>query len=182
MKHPSEETLALHAGNDLGWVARWSVGRHLAACDRCRREVAAFAALRATLPELGGISDLPWDRLASEMQSNIRRELAVREVPAHATEPRFQPARLAWGAAAAAVLIAAGVFLDPPAPRVIQANDAWVQATANGIQSRTGDRSFSLLNEGAGRVTYTAGAQGTIGARYTDPETGTVTMTKVYVE
>ena len=35
---------------------------------------------------------------------------------------------------------------------------------------------------GAGSVTYTVSAQGTMGARYTDPETGYVTMTKVYVE
>ena len=38
------------------------------------------------------------------------------------------------------------------------------------------------MHSGALRVTYSVGAQGTLGARYTDPETGNVTMTKVYVE
>ncbi len=57
-----------------------------------------------------------------------------------------------------------------------------VQATANGIQRRAGDRAFGLMHSGASSVTYTVGAQGTLGARYTDPETGNVTMTKVYVE
>jgi hypothetical protein len=63
-----------------------------------------------------------------------------------------------------------------------RANEPMVQATVNGIQSRSGDQAFGLMHSGASSVTYTVGAQGTLGARYTDPETGNVTMTKVYVE
>ena len=57
-----------------------------------------------------------------------------------------------------------------------------VQATANGIQGRAGDQAFGLMHAGAQNVTYSVGAQGTMGARYVDPETGNVTMNKVYVE
>ena len=67
-------------------------------------------------------------------------------------------------------------------PRMARGNEPIVQATVNGIQSRSGDQAFGLMHSGALDVTYMVGAQGTLGARYTDPETGNVTMTKVYVE
>ena len=54
MKHPNQATLALHAGGDLGFLARWRTSRHLARCEQCRDEVVAFEALREILPELGG--------------------------------------------------------------------------------------------------------------------------------
>ncbi len=57
-----------------------------------------------------------------------------------------------------------------------------MQATDHGIQRRSGDRTFGLMHIGAKDVTYTVGAQGTLGARYVDPETGVMTMTKLYVE
>ena len=68
MKHPNQATLALHAGGDLGFFARWRTERHLRECDRCRHEVDAFAATREIIPELADIpasstfaytSDLP---------------------------------------------------------------------------------------------------------------------------
>src|SRR5512133_3225192 len=55
MKHPSQEILALHAGGDLGWLAGWKTKRHVAACEKCADEVAAFSGLREALPELGEI-------------------------------------------------------------------------------------------------------------------------------
>ena len=64
MKHPSQEILALHAGGDLGWVARWKTARHLADCERCTAEVAAFGELRDALPELSQIPEVPWNRIA----------------------------------------------------------------------------------------------------------------------
>ena len=57
-----------------------------------------------------------------------------------------------------------------------------VQATANGIEQRAGDRGFALMHVGARDVTHTVSAQGTMGASYLDGSTGYVTMTKVYVE
>jgi len=72
MKHPNQATLALHAGGDLGFFARWRTERHLAQCDRCRDEVDAFVATREIIPDLAEIPELPWNRLAAEMRANIR--------------------------------------------------------------------------------------------------------------
>ena len=79
MKHPDEATLALHAGGDLGLIARWRTNRHLSRCERCREEVAAFQGLREVLPDLAEMPEVPWNRLAAEMKANIRLGLAAGE-------------------------------------------------------------------------------------------------------
>jgi len=77
MKHPTQATLALHAGGDLGPVARWRTERHIARCERCREEFAAFAEMRDIAADLGEIPEVPWSRLAAEMKANIRLGLAA---------------------------------------------------------------------------------------------------------
>ena len=187
MKHPSQEILALHAGGDLGWVERWKTAWHLADCERCTAEVAAFGELRDALPELSQIPEVPWNRIAGEMRANIRLGLAAGECvrsndrPLRDT-PLFTGARATLALASVLALMVTGLMLEGPAPRVAQSNEPVVQATVDGIQRRSGDQGFGLMHSGASSVTYTVGAQGTLGARYTDPETGNVTMTKVYVE
>src|SRR4051812_19645783 len=56
-RHPNQATLALHAGGDLGRFAAWRTSRHVAGCEECREEVAAFQGLREILPELNEIPD-----------------------------------------------------------------------------------------------------------------------------
>jgi hypothetical protein len=187
MKHPSQEILALHAGGDLGWMARWKTTRHLADCGRCAAEVAAFGRFRATLPELRQIPEVPWNRIAAEMRANIRVGLAASECVRESAgplrvSPLFSGARATLALASVLALMVSGLVLEGPAPRVARANEPVVQATSNGVQRRSGDQAFGLMHDGASSVTLTVGAQGTMGARYTDPETGYVTMTKVYVE
>ena len=82
----------------------------------------------------------------------------------------------------ASVPVTANRVSEGPTPRMPRSNEPMVQATVNGIQSRSGDQAFGLMHSGARSVIYTPGAEGTLGARYTDLETGNVTMTKVYVE
>ena len=187
MKHPSQEILALHAGGDLGWMARWKTARHLSGCQRCTAEVAAFVRFRETLPELKQIPEVPWNRVAAEMRANIRLGLAAGEcvrtsAAAWGDTPLFTGARATLALASVLALMVTGLMLEGPAPRMAPSNEPMVQATVNGIQSRSGDQAFGLMHSGASSVSYTVGAQGTLGARYTDPETGQVTMTKVYVE
>jgi hypothetical protein len=187
MEHPSQEVLALHAGGDLGWMARRKTARHLAGCQRCALEVAAFGELREMLPELKQIPEVPWNRIAADMRGNIRLGLAAGECvrpsgQAKRDSPLFSGARATLALASVLALMVTGLVLEGPAPRMARANEPMVQSTVNGIQSRSGDQSFGLMHSGASSVTYTVGAQGTLGARYTDPETGNVTMTKVYVE
>jgi len=79
MKHPNEATLALHAGGELGALARWKTGRHVSRCEQCRDEVEAFIGLREIVPDLAEIPEVPWNRLAAEMKANIRLGLAAGE-------------------------------------------------------------------------------------------------------
>jgi len=188
MKHPSSEILALYAGEDLGWVARWKTARHLAGCERCTAEVTAFSEFRESLTELNQMPEVPWNRIAAEMRANIRLGLAagecVRSQRPLFDSPLFTGARAAVAMASILALMVTGLMLERPVPRIARSNEPMVQATADGIQRRSGEQSFGLMHSGVSvkSVTYTVGAQGTLGARYTDPETGYVTMTKVYVE
>jgi anti-sigma factor RsiW len=188
MKHPSQEILALQASGDLGLVQRWKTKLHLEGCPACRDEVAAYADMREVLPELNEIPEVPWNRIAAEMRANIHLGVVAGECVREsatpvAASPLFSAARatLVFGGVLAALIV--GFVLQHPAP--VSASEPMVQATSggDGIQRRAGDQSFGLMNSaGAKSVTYSVSAQGSMGARYVDPETGNVTMTKVYVE
>ena len=189
MKHPTQATLALHAGGDLGWVARWRAERHLAQCERCRSEVAAFAGLREILPDLNETPELSWNRLANEMKANIRLGLAAGEC-VRGDEPLreslFTRSRAVVAVASVIALLVTGLVLQHPGPRAGAGGfDAVVvQSTADGegIQVWEGGRALRLLHPGAQNVTYSVGAQGAIRARYVDPETGYVTVNNVYAQ
>jgi hypothetical protein len=188
MKHPNQATLALHAGGDLGPIARWRARRHLARCAECREEVAGFEQLRQLLPSLDDAQDIHWNRLAAEMKANIRLGLAAGEC-VRADEPAgagliWPGARVGVALASAAVLLAAGLVLLRPGPIAAWETGVVVQATADGIQVREGGQSLGLMHSGTSReaVTYQAGAQGSVEARYVDSETGYVTVNKVEVE
>jgi hypothetical protein len=196
MTHPNQVTLALHAGGDLGLWARWNTQRHLSKCDLCRDEVAAFAGVREILPELAEIPEVPWNRLAAEMRANIRLGLAAGEcihaVGVHSGDgplgdrplrqsPLFTGARAAVAFASIVVMVVTGLMLTHPSP-VAGKEGPLVQATENGIQIRAGGQAFRLMNVGAKAVTYSASADGSMGARYVDPETGYVTINNVYVQ
>jgi hypothetical protein len=194
MRHPNEGTLALYAGGDLGFVAGWRTERHLAKCDTCRDTVAAFTELREVLPELAEIPEVPWNRLAAEMRANIRLGLAAGECVGIGDLDEDAPARESiWfncGRAAVAfasvvAMVCMGLMLERPFPvatPVMAREGPVVQATENGIQVRDGGSAFRLMNTGAKFVTYSASADGSMGARYVDPETGYVTINNVYVE
>jgi hypothetical protein len=182
MKHPNRATLALHAGEDLGPLARWRTGRHLAKCEACRAEIAAFDAVRGILPELSPVPEVPWNRLAAEMKANIRLGLAAGDAPRRETAP-FAWTRAAVAFASAVVVVAAGLALQHGSPRMAKTGFQGVelQTTANGgIQVREGNGALGLLDNGAKDVNYTAGAQGSMRAQNVDSETGYVTETTVY--
>jgi anti-sigma factor RsiW len=185
MKHPGQAILALHAGGDLGPLARWRTERHLAKCDECRAEVARFRWAEAILPELAEIPEVPWNRLAAEMKANIRLGVAAGEcvrggeAPLWGT-PLFTRTRAAVAFAGVVVLMFTGLVLEYPAPVAPRFDGVVVQTTAHGIQVREGGRALRLLQPGAQDVQYSVGAQGVLRARYVDPETGYVTINNVY--
>jgi anti-sigma factor RsiW len=188
MKHPSQATLALHAGGDLGPIARWRTERHLTRCERCREEVAAFETVRDMLPGLAQIPEIPWNRLAAEMKANIRLGLAAGEcvrgtLPLRDT-PLFTGARAAVAFASILALMATSFILERPVPQLAKDERPMAQATGNGIEVSGNGQTLRLMHPGGGDVdvTFSVGAQGTVGARYTDPKTGYMTINRVYAE
>ena len=182
MKHPNQATLALHAGGDLGRIARWRTGRHVARCERCREEMAAFEGLRQALPDLDEMPEMNWNRLAAEMKANIRLGLAagecVRSSEPLGRTPLFGGARALVAMASLMALVVAGLVLQHPAPVMVDEPGIVVEATADGIRASEGGQAMGLLTSGAEKrdVTYTVGAQGSMEARYVDRDTGYVTV------
>lgn len=188
MKHPSETTLALYSGGDLGLLARSGVRRHLARCPRCRGEAAAFEGAREALA--GAANEIPaevnWRRLAAEMKANIHVGLAAGECVGPETRA---PSWLGWRAAATLVpvtlVLVLGWWLLPSRPgvtRVPETEGIVLEATAGGIELRQQGRSLALQHPGGGDVTYSANVEGTLRARYVDSETGQVTINNVYAQ
>jgi len=194
MNHPDQATLALHAGGDLGPIARWRTSRHITHCDRCREEVAAFAGMIEILPELGEMPEVPWSGLSAEMKANIRLGLAAGECVRPGEVPLrkslFSGARAAVAMASAAALLVTGLMIEWPVKRPNFArfggrmfeSGIVLESTKDGIEVGQGRQALQLRNAGASAVTYSVGAEGSIGARYLDPKTGYVTINNVYVE
>jgi len=181
--------LALHAGEDLGAFARWRTARHLSRCEECRNEIAAYERMRNILPELAETPEIHWNRLAAEMTANIRLGLAAGECVRRAADsyrrPRLTGFRAAVAFASMAALVAAGITLEHPSPAPAETAVGMIaEATpdSGGIQMREGSQAFRLLHSGAAKVTYSAGAQGSMEARYVDRETGYVTVNRVDVD
>jgi hypothetical protein len=193
MTHPNQSTLALYAGQDLGWFARRRTERHVAHCGECRDEVQAFVSARDTLVALNELPAISWNRLAAEMKANIRLGLEAGEcVRGERPAGRLPVFAMLSGARAFAAcasvmaLVAAGLFLErptPPAPLAAAASEnSILRATATGIELNQGGQTLSLLHVRSGDVTYSAGAQGSMRAGYVDSDTGNVTINNLYVQ
>lgn len=193
--HPPETDLALLAGGDCSSWRTFLLHRHLARCGDCRDILSSYTELRSAVAENTGTGfpadPARWDRLAAEMRANIRVGLAagecVREIPPRniLLRPRAWNPQLVMGTALALLLAGAGVFLRGLLPRenapdVVHA--AVVQSTGAGVEVRTGTGSMTLLNHGTEGGNQTVTSDGAIRASYVDGNTGTVTVTSVYVE
>ena len=188
MSHPGEVVLALYAGGDLGLVERWSAARHIGRCVDCRRSVEALRAARESVRDSAGAmpADVNWASLAAEIKANIRVGLAAGECVGGA---EGVPARAGWKTAIALVpvtlVVLAGVWLQrsqPSNPAASQPEGIVLEATSQGIELRQGEGVLALRNPPASTVTYSVSAEGTLGARYVDSETGYVTIAHVYAE
>lgn len=193
MTHPNQSTLALFAGRDLGWLARWRTARHLSGCAECRAEVRAFAAARENLMALDELPSLSWNRLAIDMKANIRLGLAAGECVGGdsgqagrmAGFQAISSGRALAACASVMILAAAGVWLERPMPNrpAVQASqESVLRATANGIELNQGGETLSLLHVRSDTAIYSAGAQGSMRAGYVDSDTGNVTINDLYVQ
>lgn len=190
MKHPQHGTLALYAGGELAWWSRFRVGRHLAACESCARQVEEFQSLREFLEDAGG--ELPvsvhWHGLASEMKANIRVGLAAGRCVGQAAPDQV---RVPWRTPALALpvllVIVVGWLLEsvvPPAHlRIVPAASTTVvlDATSAGIGVEQNGHGFRLLHPRAENVVSSVRG-GSLRSRYVDGETGQVTISHVYAE
>jgi hypothetical protein len=185
MKHPNQAALALYAGGDLGFFARWRTDRHLAKCESCGEEVAAFQATREIVTDLTEIPDIPWNRLAAEMRANIRLGLAAGECVRSETPLRerrvFTGVRAAVAMASIVTLAITGLVMEPRTGEKTADDHTVLQGIHNGIEVGGSGRAFRLMNTGATDVTLSVGAR-SIEARYVDPDTGQVTINNVYAE
>ena len=189
MTHPSETSLALHAGGDLSVWARWRISRHAILCEECRTRIEAFRSAREQL--LDELADLPpelnWGRLAGEMKANIHLGVAAGECVAQIQpEPRPFFGRLAAIAAPAVLLVLVGLLLQHPQPRYPAAapwiDGTLIEANRGGIEMRQGDRMLSLRHPEAKDVTYLVNVGGGLRARYVDSETGQITIQNLYAQ
>jgi hypothetical protein len=182
MRHPDANALALHAGGDLTGWNRWRVDRHLRNCETCRDEVTAIESVREMLPGLTELPQAHWESMAAEMTANIRLGLEAGEC---VRKPEPAPARYipgirpALAAVALAALAIAAVVVERPRliPRAGQdaPESLAVQTAPDGI----GNQEMKLMYHGAQDVQVSASAAGSVAGRYTDPDTGVMTVIQI---
>jgi len=194
MKHPSEQTLALFAGGDLGFCARWRVRSHLTGCGSCRREVENFAEIKTSLcSTLGEMPEgVEWNRLAAEMSANIHLGLEAGECvsPVHHPSPvqltGWRPA-MVLASALMVVLLAYWINAAKPVtpanivPPAIEPQGVMLETTAGGLELNDHGRVLTLKHPKDRDVTFSVTAD-TVRARYVDSESGQVTINNVYVQ
>lgn len=168
VKHPSEATLALHAGGDLGPIARWRIQRHLKECETCQDEILAFQEVRRMVADLSAMPDVPWARLSAEMHANIRLGVAagecVRETDSRQSGWKKPGAlRISLAAASVAVVICAGLLIDKPVTR---------------MQAPVANGATSLPRADSGFHTVSYSATGSVEETHVDRLTGYVTVTE----
>src|SRR5947208_2170239 len=145
MKHANQAALALYAGGDLGWIARWRVQRHLLKCEECGEEVASFEAMREVITDLSEIPDVPWHRLAAG-------ECVRPGEPPLRDRPVFTGLRAVVALASILMLSVTGLVLESPTPLKAD-NHTVVRGIHDGIEVGGGGGAFRLMNTGAKSVT-----------------------------
>jgi hypothetical protein len=185
LQHPSESTLALFAGGELGMLDRWWTGRHVRNCSRCEAHVASFASIKSDLAEAVNAlpANLNWDALAAEMTANIHVGLEASQCIAPVVR-RSQP--LGWKAAAVlasvTALLMTAWWLNIPRPAMKADSEVVLKVNHQGIGIEQNGTPLIVLHTRAlkeSKPVYTSGP-GTLRARYVDADTGQVTINNVY--
>lgn len=181
MNHPAENDLALFAGGDAAWIRRILVQRHVRTCEDCRKRVADYRDLRETVADFE-LPQMNWNALAVEMRANIGVGLEAGACVGGARLPvRWNP-RFAVAFACLLVLMGSNFFLRMHRTPVVEAAGPVARSTTSGIELRKGSHSLIFPNHEGSRADQTVSAQGEIRSRYVDGETGSVTITNVYLE
>lgn len=203
MKHPSIDKLALYAGGELPWLTRWSLYRHIGACEQCQAEIAAFrdssAAARQEFEEEDLPAGIQWDRLSAEMRANIHLGLEASEAisayapPADSRLAVGPPQGMSWRMAALAtgfvILLSIGYWLNASKKSeqlaAMRGPDPIVaEASERGVGMSDGNKGMELQGPASNQraAIVAVSTQGSAGAQYVDEETGQITVNNVYVE
>lgn len=198
--HLEAAELALWASRDLSWPRRFRLGRHIAECDVCGRQVAQFRAAREafrrdadsqTLTGYEAIAD--WSRLEREMLGNIAVGVAAARCIDKVGRKRFRNWRGALVGAGMATLLALGWMMNVPRDesehlassirRIVgmdrsRSSGTILQSTPDGIAVRAQGATMTLLHPASAVVTVAGNAS--VGALYVDQDSGEVTITNVY--
>jgi hypothetical protein len=181
--HPAANDLALLAGGDAGAFHRFFLDRHVRGCADCQGKIADFRQLREELSQDDSLPDLNWNSLAAEMRANIRLGLEAGACVRSARLSNGWNPRLTVAFASLLLLLASSFFLRDGRPHVaVESAGPILQSSGSGVEFRTGHNSLTLLNRHGAAADQTVSAQGRVGARYIDGETGAVTINNVYLQ
>jgi hypothetical protein len=203
MNHPVEGALALLAGGEISPVRRFFLDRHVRSCPECQETLARFHDLRSQLSDFEP-PDLNWGQLEAEMRANIHLGFEAGQCVRVAGISRRWSPRLAIALASLVLLVSASFLMRNSARPVHPQGGASftigaldkrfttrqsaavpvpvLQTTAAGIELSSGATSLTLLSRQGAIAHQTVSAQGEIGARYVDGETGSVTINNVYLQ
>ena len=161
-RHPSEHSLSLFAGSDLGIPTRWLVAVHVRKCPRCSSTVAAYR----------------------EISDELRRELPSPQVDFHALAHLIQVGARAAGTAGGAAQgwrwhwkAVAGAAMGAAALALFLALPFREPEPSTGHHPELAGTHVPLLHEGIEtRVT----ARGRLSVRAFHDGSGTLTVTEYY--
>jgi hypothetical protein len=187
-RHPVEGDLALLAGGETSRAQRFLLDRHVRGCSDCQAKVAEFHALRSEVAD-SELSDVNWNFLAADMRANIRLGLEAGACVRTTQISRRGHPRLTLAFASLLLLAGSGLVVHDVRPLLSRQNAAAAVSTTpvlessrSGVEFRTGANSLMLLNHHGDASNQTVSAQGDIGTRYIDSESGSVTINAVYLQ
>jgi hypothetical protein len=198
--HPSLHALALYSRGDVGWAARWKIGRHVHGCADCEEQVLHFRSVNAELKReaecqvlTGFEASTDWVRLEREMIGNIAVGVAASRCIEKVGRGRLLTGRGAWLTVGLAVLFLVGWFTNIPSEQrhhltasirrsmgleVPQIAGTIVRTTPEGIAVRAQGATLTILHPPSAVISLAG--RSSLGARFVDEETGEVTITNVY--
>jgi len=187
MNHPALNDLALLAGGEATRLRRFFLDRHVRDCVECQQRIAEFHDLIHNVRSDSAYfepPDLNWNSLAAEMRANIHLGLEAGACVRTASSIRNWNPGFTIAFASLLLLIGSTFFLrgGRPHPEVVESLVPVLRSSGSGIELRTGPNSLTLLNHHGVASDQTVSAQGRIGARYIDGETGSVTINNVYLQ
>jgi hypothetical protein len=191
-QHPDLADLALFAGRDLPFWKQWQVRRHVSNCPACSAEVASFRNVASQPIAEEMIPAINWEPLASEMRANIRLGLEASEAIAAYRRPSpAEERRLNWRAAAMVaslmVVVSTGWWFAVSVkklqqPIAVAAQPTVVEATDSGVEISDGNLTLELRTPASRASFVSVTTRGAAETRYTDAETGQITVNHVYLD